>query len=173
MVPGNQPNEALLKVLAGPLEASGIDLEGVEISTAGRRRLVRVLVDKDDGITLDGVADATQLVSGVLDASEVLGEAPYTLEVTSPGIERPLTLPRHWRRNVDRLVKVETVGGQTFTGRIADAGETSATLTVDKSKRLVAYDEVAKARIEIEFNRPRPNKASSPAGAAAEPEEKE
>ena len=132
---GHQPNEALLEVLTGPLEASGVDLEGVEVSSAGRRRLVRILVDKDTGITLDDVADATQLVGGVLDASDVMGEAPYTLEVTSPGIDRPLTLPRHWRRNVDRLVKVETIDGTSFTGRIKDVGETSATVVVDKADR--------------------------------------
>jgi len=172
-VTGQPPNEALLEVLAGPLEASGVDLEGVELSNAGRRKLVRVLVDKDNGITLDDVADATQLVGSVLESSEVLGESPYTLEVTSPGIDRPLTLPRHWRRNVDRLVKVQTVGGQSFTGRIKDAGEASATVHVDKADRLVAYADVAKARIEIEFNRPRPGKAAPAPDAATGSEEKE
>ena len=115
---GQQPNEALLEVLSGPLGASGIDLEGVEVSTAGRRRLVRVLVDKDNGISLDEVADATRLVGGVLDSSDVLGESPYTLEVTSPGIDRPLEHPRHWRRNLDRLVKV-TSGRRWIVRRAA------------------------------------------------------
>jgi len=172
-VTGHQPNEALLEVLTGPLEASGVDLEGVEVSSAGRRRLVRIMVDKDTGITLDDVAEATQLVGAVLDASDVMGEAPYTLEVTSPGIDRPLVLPRHWRRNVDRLVKVEMTDGTSFTGRIKDAGETSATVVVDKADRLVAYDDVAKARIEIEFNRPRASKAASAADAVVGSEEKE
>lgn len=158
---GPQPHEALLEVLTGPLEASGVDLEAVEISNAGRRRLVRVLVDKDSGITLDDVAAATHLVSDVLDSSDVLGESPYTLEVTSPGIDRPLVLPRHWRRNVDRLVKVSTADGGSFTGRIKQAGDSEATLDVDGKARVVAYDDVSKARVEIEFNRPRPSKGSA------------
>ena len=115
---GHQPQQELLAVLEKPLATSGLDLEGVEISQAGRRSLVRVLVDQDGGVTLDDIADATRVVSDVLDQTDVLGESPYTLEVTSPGIGRPLTLPRHWRRNVDRLVKVTTTSGDTWTGRV-------------------------------------------------------
>jgi ribosome maturation factor RimP len=168
-VTGQQPNEALLEVLSGPLEASGVDLEGVEVSTAGRRRLVRILVDKDGGITLDDVADATHLVSDVLDTSDVLGESPYTLEVTSPGIDRPLVHPRHWRRNRDRLVKVTTTGGATYTGRIKDAGDSEATVVVDGKERTVSYGDVSKARIEIEFNRPRSGGGST--GSSSEEKE--
>lgn len=152
---GHQPQQALLEVLSAPLAKSGLDLEGVEMSTAGRRSLVRVLVDADGGVTLDDLAEATQLVSDVLDASDVLGEAPYTLEVTSPGTDRPLTLPRHWRRNVDRLVKVSTRHEGTFTGRVREAGDDRAVLDVDGATRRVAYADVTKARVEIEFNRPR------------------
>lgn len=166
---GQQPNEALLEVLSGPLEARGVDLEGVEVSTAGRRRLVRILVDKDDGITLDDVADATHLVSDVLDTSDVLGESPYTLEVTSPGIDRPLVHPRHWRRNRDRLVKVTTTDGATFTGRIKDSNESEATVVVDGKARTVPYGDVSKAKIEIEFNRPR--SAGGSTGSSSEEKE--
>ena len=123
-------------MLEKPLATSGLDLEGVEISQAGRRSLVRVLVDQDGGVTLDDIADATRLVSDVLDQTDVLGESPYTLEVTSPGIDRPLTLPRHWRRNVDRLVKVTT----TVAATPSPAGSsrptrTRATLDVDDAVR--------------------------------------
>ena len=93
--------------LADPLRALGLDVEAVEITPAGKRRVLRVAVDKDGGVTLDDVADATREVSRVLDDSDVMGEQPYTLEVTSRGVDRPLTLPRHWRRNADRLVKVD------------------------------------------------------------------
>ena len=85
--------------LAGPLRALELDLEAVEITPAGKRRILRVSVDKDGGVTLDDVADATREVSRVLDDSDVMGEQPYTLEVTSRGVDKPLTLPRHWRRN--------------------------------------------------------------------------
>ena len=97
--------------LAGPLRALELDLETIEITPAGKRRILRVSVDKDGGVTLDDVADATREVSGVLDDSDVMGEMPYTLEVTSRGVDKPLTLPRHWRRNADRLVKVDLADG--------------------------------------------------------------
>jgi ribosome maturation factor RimP len=153
-VTGSQPQQQLLEVLEKPLATSGLDLEGVEISRAGRRSLVRVLVDQDGGVTLDDIAAATHLVSDVLDRTDVLGDSPYTLEVTSPGIDRPLTLPRHWRRNVDRLVKVTTSGGVTRTGRVVTTDDEGATLDIDGTKTEIAYADVANARVEIEFSRP-------------------
>ena len=104
--------------LVDPLSALGFDVEAVEVTPAGKRRVLRVAVDKDGGVTLDDVADATREVSRVLDESDVMGELPYTLEVTSRGVDRPLTLPRHWRRNADRLAKVTLTDGTTVTGRI-------------------------------------------------------
>ncbi len=151
---GHQPKEALLEVVNQPLSSSGLDLEDVEVSMAGRRQLVRVLVDTDGGVTLDQIAEATRLVSSLFDESDLFGDASYTLEVTSPGVERPLTLPRHWRRNLNRLVKVKPREGADFIGRLRTAGETSAILDVDGDTREVAYVDVAKARVEIEFNRP-------------------
>jgi ribosome maturation factor RimP len=154
-VTGRQQADALLDVLAAPLGTRGLDIEGVEVAAAGRRRLVRVLVDKDGGVTLDEIADATSLVSDALDAHDVLGEAPYTLEVTSPGVDRPLTLPRHWARNVDRLVTVKPVEGAPYTGRIVAVAEDAAQLDVEGAAREVRYAEVAIARVEVEFNRRR------------------
>jgi len=139
--------------LVDPLLALGFDVEAVEVTPAGKRRVLRVAVDKDGGVTLDDVADATREVSRVLDDSDVMGEMPYTLEVTSRGVDRPLTLPRHWRRNADRLVKVTLGDGTDVTGRITAAGDTAATLDVDGRHREVAYADVAKALVQIEFNR--------------------
>jgi ribosome maturation factor RimP len=102
---------------------------------------------------MDEVAAATKEVSRLLDSSDVMGEQPYTLEVTSPGTDRPLTLPRHWRRNEGRLVKVVTRGGSTVTGRIVGHDDAAARLDVDGATRAVPYDDVAKAHIQIEFNR--------------------
>ncbi|KRF36376.1 ribosome maturation factor RimP [Nocardioides sp. Soil805] len=141
------------EALVGPLSEQGLDVEAVEVTPAGKRRVLRVAVDKDGGVTLDDVADATRAVSEVLDASDVMGEMPYTLEVTSRGVDRPLTLPRHWRRNADRLVKVTPVDGEPVTGRITTSDETSVTLDVDGSPRVLSYAEVAKAHVQIEFNR--------------------
>lgn len=155
---GHQPTEALLEVLSPPLAAAGLDVEAVEISSAGRRQMVRVLVDKDGGVTLDDIAAATTVVGDALDASDVLGEHPYTLEVTSPGVDRPLTAPRHWRRNVDRLVAVTMADGSTVTGRVATANDEAAVIEVDGVRRDLRYGFVATAHVEVEFNRPRPTK---------------
>ena len=149
----DQLRSRLTEVLRGPLAAQGLDVEAIELTPAGRRRLLRVAVDKDGGVTMDDVADATKAVSQLLDESDVLGESPYTLEVTSPGTDRPLTLPRHWRRNQSRLVKVTTKDGKTVTGRVLTSDDHGATLDVDGRQRVVPYDEVSKARIQIEFNR--------------------
>jgi ribosome maturation factor RimP len=139
--------------IADPLRELALDVEAVEITPAGKRRVLRVAVDKDGGVTLDDVAEATRVIDAVLEASDVMGEHPYTLEVTSRGVDRPLTLPRHWRRNADRLVKVTLTDGTTFTGRIGATGETRASVEVSGEDREVAYADVDKALVQIEFNR--------------------
>jgi ribosome maturation factor RimP len=139
--------------LVDPLAAQGLDVEAVELTPAGKRRVLRVAVDKDGGVTLDEVAEATREVGRVLDESDVMGEQPYTLEVTSRGVDRPLTLPRHWRRNLDRLVKVTLDDGSTVTGRIVDIEEAGATLDVSGKHREVPYASVRKALVQVEFNR--------------------
>ncbi len=139
--------------LVDPLSVMALDVEAVELTPAGKRRVLRVAIDKDGGVTLDDVADATREVSRVLDESDVMGEMPYTLEVTSRGVDRPLTLPRHWRRNADRLVKATMADGTDLTGRILTSDDTAVTLDVDGSERDVAYADITKALVQIEFNR--------------------
>ncbi len=142
-----------------PLRAMDLDVEAVELTPAGKRRVLRVAIDKDGGVTLDDVADATRAVSGVLDESDVMGEMPYTLEVTSRGVDRPLTLPRHWRRNEDRLVKATLVGGDEVNARIISSAEEYVTLDVSGESREVRYDDVAKALVQVEFNRKKRNES--------------
>ncbi len=136
-----------------PLSAMGLDVEAVELTPAGKRRVLRIAVDKDGGVTLDDVADATREVDRVLEESDVMGELPFTLEVTSRGVDSPLTLPRHWRRNEDRLVKVALVEGGDVTGRIVATADDAVTLDVEGSSREVPYADIAKALVQIEFNR--------------------
>jgi ribosome maturation factor RimP len=143
--------------LDDPLRALGLDIEAVDITPAGKRRILRVAVDKDGGVTLDEVAEATREVNRVLDGSDVMGEQPYTLEVTSRGVDRPLTLERHWRRNASRLVKVTFTDGETVTGRIQEAAAESVVLDVDGARREVVYAEVKKALVQVEFNRQTPD----------------
>jgi ribosome maturation factor RimP len=145
--------EELERVLVPPLKARELDLEAVELTAAGKRSVLRIAVDGDEGVTLDAVADATRAISEVLDAGDVMGEQPYTLEVTSRGVDRPLTLPRHWRRNRDRLVRVTLLDGEEFVGRIVGSGDDSAEIDVDGGTRAVAYVAIVKALVQVEFNR--------------------
>jgi len=144
-----------LRSLVGPVVSEcGFDLDHVEVSAAGRRRLVRVLIDSDDGVTLDDVAVATRAISHALDAHQAMGEASYTLEVSSRGIDRPLTLPRHWRRNTGRLVKVVRLDGGTTIGRILRSDLATATIEIDGDEQIIDFAQVKKAQIQVEFSKP-------------------
>jgi ribosome maturation factor RimP len=150
-----------MQLLTPAVEATGHDLEDLTISSAGRRSLVRVVVDKDGGISLDDVAAVSHVVSDVLDKAEVeepqLLGGSYTLEVTSPGVERPLTQPRHWRRNVGRLVKAVLADGTTVTGRVVSADDAEAVLDVDGTRRTVLVAQVRSASVQVEFTRQDPS----------------
>lgn len=148
----------LLQLLAPAVEATGHDLEDVSVSPAGKRRVVRVLVDSRDGggITLDDVADVSRVISDLLDTAEqdepdLLGGA-YVLEVSSPGVDRPLTLPRHWTKNASRLVKV-TVADETVTGRVVSSDDLEVVLDVDGSERTLLYAQITHALVQVEFTR--------------------
>jgi ribosome maturation factor RimP len=145
--------DRLAGLLAEPIEALGLDLEAVDLSKAGKRSVLRVAVDKDGGVDMDDVAAATAEVSRLLDDSDVMGSGSYTLEVSSPGVDRPLTLPRHWRRNARRLVKLTLSDGAEMTGRIGECDESGASIDVDGSVQRVEFADVSKARIQIEFKR--------------------
>lgn len=145
--------DRITAAVSAPLADLGLDLEAVEVTPAGKRRMLRIAVDRDGGVTLDDIAEATREVSQAIDDADAMGEAPYTLEVTSRGVDRPLTLPRHWRRNRDRLVKVTTADGETLTGRIGESDDDGVTLDVSGQARSLAYAEVGKALVQVEFNR--------------------
>jgi ribosome maturation factor RimP len=135
---------------------AGYDLEDLTVTQAGRRSLVRVVVDADGGISLDDIAEVSRAVSAVLDDADssggIVGRSPYTLEVTSPGVDRPLTHPRHWRRNVGRLVTVQS-GEETVTGRISAAGDGGVTLDVRGAPRELGYDRLGPGKVQVEFGR--------------------
>lgn len=151
----------LHQVLAPVVSAAGLDLEDVEVQAAGRRSVVRVLVDRDGGVTLDDVAEVSRTVSEALDALDVsepgLLAGAYVLEVGSPGVDRPLTEVRHWRRATGRLVAVTRVDGTAVTGRVLrvdDAGGGAVVLDVDGTEVVVPLPEVRKALVQVEFSRP-------------------
>jgi len=143
----------LEELLASTVAGLGADLDAVELTAAGHRRVLRVFVDRERGLTLDDIADLTRAVSRQLDSRGAMGEQPYTLEVTSRGVDRPLTLPRHWARNARRLVAVRLTGGGTVSGRITSADDDGADLDVDGTAHRVAYADVARATVTVEFAR--------------------
>jgi ribosome maturation factor RimP len=162
--------DSIRPTLQSALATSGLVLEDVVVTPAGRRRVVKVLLDRDlpevgvvgeptAPLSLDEVADATRLVSEALDASDGMGEQPYTLEVSSPGVTRPLTEPRHFRRNVGRLVTLSHDGGE-LTGRVRSASadeltvEVAATKTAAAHAQTLPYDRIQRAVVQVEFARP-------------------
>ncbi len=148
--------ELIASALAPLLATENIDLEALEITPAGKRRVIRVIVDSDGGISLDQIASVSKGVSAELDRldeSGELGQTPYVLEVSSPGVDRLLTLPRHWRRNISRLVKCSLADGSAVLGRIISVDEHAAQVEVDGVEETILYQDVKKAHIEIEFNR--------------------
>ncbi len=149
-----------LRGLLEPLVAAkGLDLEEIELSKAGRRRMLRIVVDSDEGVELDACAELSREVSDALDASDVMGEDEYVLEVSSPGADRPLSEHRHYVRAVGRLVKFQLAESGELVARILGVDDEGMDLEVPGVKgrkataRRVAFTDIAKARVEIEFNR--------------------
>jgi ribosome maturation factor RimP len=136
----------LREIVAPAVEESGYDLEEVTMSKAGRRSVVRVVVDRDGGVDLDAVADVSRAVSAALDEADPLGEQPYVLEVTSPGVDRPLTQPRHWRRNVGRLAKAGEV-----TGRIREVTADGVAIEVNGQVETISFPELGEGQVVVEF----------------------
>jgi ribosome maturation factor RimP len=148
----------IASLLAPVLTPFGLELETVEVVPAGKRRLLRVVVDGDGpdgrGPLLDDIAAATKAISLALDDAPETGNAPYTLEVSSRGISRPLEQPRHWRRNRGRLVAVTTTDDQAVLGRVLSSDEQSVLLDIDGTERRFALADIGKALVQVEFNRP-------------------
>ena len=142
--------DQIFDLVAPLVTKAGLVLEEVQVQTPGKNRFVTIIVDSETGLNLDQVTDASRLIGEAMDSAPFMGETPYTLEVTSPGVDRPLTAPRHWRKNADRLVKIVKLDGDVCKGRIASATEDEVTLDCCT----VAIADIKRATIEVEFNRP-------------------
>jgi ribosome maturation factor RimP len=151
--------ERVAALLEPVIAAVDMDLEGVRVTAAGRRRVLRIVVDADGGVSLDHIAVVSREVAAALDDSAVMGEVPYTLEVSSPGVDRPLTERRHWRRAIGRLVVAPLTAGPgdggpaqaTVEGRIMGASADGITLDVAGESRLFGYGDLGPGKIKIEF----------------------
>jgi ribosome maturation factor RimP len=139
--------EDISAAITPALEALGFYLEDVTIISAGRRSMLTVIVDGDTHLSLDQVTSATKAIGEIVESIQSLGETPFTLEVTSPGLDRPLTKVRHWQKNINRLVKVVLLDGLEIKGRIKDVNEVSATI----DEKNISYSDIKRATLEIEF----------------------
>ncbi|MEU8505401.1 ribosome maturation factor RimP [Streptomyces brevispora] len=149
-----------LRGLVEPLvSAEQLDLEEIEVSRAGRRRVLRIIVDSEEGVELDTCAELSRAISAMLDETDVMGEDEYVLEVSSPGADRPLTEHRHYVRATGRLARLQLREGGELVARILAVDDEGLDLEVPGVKgrkptsRRIAFDEIAKARVELEFNR--------------------
>jgi ribosome maturation factor RimP len=139
--------EDISAAITPALEALGFYLEDVTITSAGRRSMLTIIVDGDTHLSLDQVTSATKAIGEIVESIQSLGETPFTLEVTSPGLDRPLTRVRHWQKNINRLVKVVLQDGSEVKGRINEVNEEST--AVDEKN--IKYSDIKRATLEIEF----------------------
>jgi len=151
--PSDRDRHQVSALLAPVVSDAGLDLEDVEIRPAGRRLLLRVVVDRDGGVGLDDLARLDGALAETLESADALGGRSYVLEVTSPGVDRPLAHPRHWRRATDRLVTVGLSAGGEVSGRVVAADEHGVTLDVAGGRQRYGYDEIGQGRVQVEFRR--------------------
>jgi ribosome maturation factor RimP len=149
--------DQISQLITPAVEAQGFFLEEVQLVSPGKHRIVTCIVDGQTSLNMDQVTAVSRAISELLDEAPFMGETPFTLEVTSPGVDRPLTKPRHFAKNHDRLLKVVQIDGEVVTGRIASNTEADVTLTVTEKKEVkevvVAFTDMKRATVEIEFNR--------------------
>ena len=149
------PDSAALEpVVRDAVRGTGFELEALEEVGAGRRRLIRVIIDSDAGVGLDDIATVSRAVGLALDERDDLFAGPYTLEITSPGVDRPLTAPRHWRRNRLRLVRATLADEGELVGRVGDCDDEGVTLLVSGVLRRVCYTKLHRAVVQVEFRPP-------------------
>ena len=146
-MPIDKVKEEVAAVIAPIIQATGNYLEDITIQSAGKRRMITVIVDSDTHLNLDQVTVVTKEISEVIENLTALGEIPFTLEVTSPGVDRPLTLPRHWAKNLGRLVKASLNDGGEVKGRIGQS--TQVSVVIDEAT--ISYADIKKAVLEVEF----------------------
>jgi len=152
-IAGPADDRRLAGLIQPVVAAAGMDLESVRTTVAGRRRLLRVVVDSDHGVSLDDAALVSREVSAALDSTDVMGDVPYTLEVSSPGVDRPLTEPRHWRRAAGRLVRVKASAEGLVQGRVLTADADGVTMDINGATRRFTYGDLGAGAVQVEFGR--------------------
>lgn len=153
-------NTADIESLVAPVAAAhSLEVDRIEVLSAGKRSVVRIFLDGDGpkgrGPSLDDIASTTRAISAAFDDADVTRGRPYTLEVSSRGVTRPLTEAKHFRRNTGRLVAIDTAGEQ-LTGRVLSVDETAVEVEVEVEgqSRTIPLDTITRAVVQIELNRP-------------------
>lgn len=147
-------NANIAELLSPVITRAGFVLEEVSVTPAGKRRIVSVVIDREESNpSLDEVTLVSKEVSAILDDYSQLGSMPFTLEVTTPGVDRPLTQPQHWRKNIGRLVKVTPIEGEKYIARIKSVSNAGVILDFQDEESTVNFSDIRRAVIEIEFNR--------------------
>ncbi len=148
--------EQVIELLDGEFARVGYEVEDVTI-THSRPPRVTVIADSDEGLDLDAVATLSRLASTALDVVDT-DFAPYVLEVTSRGVDRPLTSEKHFRRARGRKVEVALADGASVTGRLGQTADGVVHLVVPAGKdfevRGLRVDEISKAIVQVEFSPP-------------------
>ena len=149
--------QSITQLIEPAVTEAGFYLEEVQLTSAGSHRVVTCIVDGQSPLNLDQVTVVSRLISELLDTATFMDETPFTLEVTSPGVDRPLTLPRHWTKNLTRIVKVTLLDETEVSGRLTEFDDVRAVLIENIKGRMktheVNFADMKKAQVEIEFNR--------------------
>ena len=149
--------QSITTLIEPAVTQAGYYLEEVQTTSAGNHRVVTCVIDGQIPLNLDQVTAVSRMISELLDTASFMDETPFTLEVTSPGVDRPLTKPRHWTKNLKRLVKVTLQDGSITTGRLTEFNEVTATLVENIKGRIkthqINFADIKRAVVEIEFNR--------------------
>ena len=149
--------QSLQELLTPAVEIAGFFLDEVQITSPGNHRTIICVVDGLKPLNMDEVTTVSRVISEILDTNPVVGDEAFTLEVTSPGVDRPLTLPRHWAKNLTRLIKITLNDGSVVIARLSEFNQTHAQLVENIKGRMknheIAFADMKKAVVEIEFNR--------------------
>jgi ribosome maturation factor RimP len=149
--------QSITDLISPAVTEAGFFLEEVQIASPGNHRIVTCVVDGPTPLNLDQVTVASRVISELLDSASFMGETPFTLEVTSPGVDRPLTQPRHWSKNLTRLIKVTLNNGESIIGRLTEFDVDAAKVVENIKGRIkehsVAFADIKRAVVEVEFNR--------------------
>ena len=163
--------ERVTELLSAEFARAGYEIEDVSIDTGTRPPRIRIIADGDRSLDLDGVAELSRLASERLDAVDT-GDTAYELEVSSPGVDRPLTAEKHFRRAHARKVEVELADGTTLTGRLGVTADGMADLVIRAGSgwtvRRLALADIRKAVVQVEFSPPKAKELELVGGTGTE-----